>query len=183
MCRWIVRLATRNPSFNSSPRMRSAPHIRFSRAICRMSSMVSCEMRGSHRFADLERRFQNSPKPSRCQRSTVSGFTRRGVLRHCSRSELNTTTMPRSMGRNGAASPGAKRRSAVAGAARSRSAARCGCGTHLGSVRPRVELAEGPREARIPRPWRPRSDNEQTEIADPRTHTNLRPERTDLQVL
>jgi hypothetical protein len=42
---WIVRFATRIPSLNSSPRIRSAPHRRFSRAMRRMSSTVSIEMR------------------------------------------------------------------------------------------------------------------------------------------
>jgi hypothetical protein len=38
---WTVRFETRMPSFSSSPRTRSAPHGLFSRAIRRMSSMVS----------------------------------------------------------------------------------------------------------------------------------------------
>ncbi len=39
--RLIVRLAMQMPSCRSSPRMRSAPERRLSRAICRMSAMVS----------------------------------------------------------------------------------------------------------------------------------------------
>jgi len=38
---WIVRLHTRMPSFNNSPRMRSAPHSRLSVAICLIKAMVS----------------------------------------------------------------------------------------------------------------------------------------------
>jgi hypothetical protein len=44
---WIVRLATWMPSFNSSPRVRSAPHGRFFEAMRRMSWMVSGASRGS----------------------------------------------------------------------------------------------------------------------------------------
>ena len=38
---WMVRLLTSIPSLSSSPRIRSAPHSRFSCAICLMSSMTS----------------------------------------------------------------------------------------------------------------------------------------------
>jgi hypothetical protein len=41
---------------------------------------VSAEMRGWRSFVALELRRHNSRKPSRCQRSTVSGFTSRTAL-------------------------------------------------------------------------------------------------------
>ncbi len=41
MYRWTVRFATRTPSFNSSPRIRSAPHRRFSIAMRWLRAMTS----------------------------------------------------------------------------------------------------------------------------------------------
>ena len=46
-----------DPQLRSSPRMRSAPHNRFSLAICLINPMVSGEMRGS-RFSDFDFRRQ-----------------------------------------------------------------------------------------------------------------------------
>ena len=43
---WIVRLQTRRPSLSHSPRIRSAPHRRLSRAISLINSTVSVEIFG-----------------------------------------------------------------------------------------------------------------------------------------
>ena len=53
--------------------MRSAPHRRLSRAIRRMSAIVSGAIRGGRRRA-ADRQRQKSRKPSRCQRNTVAGW-------------------------------------------------------------------------------------------------------------
>jgi hypothetical protein len=64
---WMVRLHTRMPSFNSSPRIRSAPQSRFSLAICLIKAIVSAATFGLwEEVFDL--RFQNRRKSSRCQR-------------------------------------------------------------------------------------------------------------------
>jgi hypothetical protein len=79
---WIVRFETRTPSFRSSPRMRSAPQSSLSMAIRCMSSLVSISVRRAERTCDRDLALQKRRTPSRCQRSTVSGFTRSRASRH-----------------------------------------------------------------------------------------------------
>src|SRR5215475_9782930 len=77
---WIVRLLTLIPSLSSSPRMRSAPHSRPRAAMSRISWIVS-RGRGDV-LRGRDRRRQNRRKPVRCQRRTVSGWTRTIARRH-----------------------------------------------------------------------------------------------------
>src|SRR5215467_10489150 len=63
----MVLLQTRMPSFNNSPRMRSAPHRRLSLAISRIKATVSWEILGVGEGA-LDLYFQKSLKPWRCHR-------------------------------------------------------------------------------------------------------------------
>src|SRR6266567_8982746 len=63
----MVRLQTRRPSFNSSPRIRSAPQSRFCVAICLIKAMVSAATFGLwEEVFDL--RFQYRRKSPRCHR-------------------------------------------------------------------------------------------------------------------
>jgi hypothetical protein len=67
MCRWMVDLATWMLSFISSPRMRSAPHVRLAAAISRMRATVSGAMGGwcaGEVVRDLRR--QKRVKSRRC---------------------------------------------------------------------------------------------------------------------
>jgi hypothetical protein len=79
---WIVRFATRIPSFCSSPRSRSAPQVGFSRAIRMISAPVSSEILGRGFSRRRVLRAQSSLKPSLCQRRTVSGFASKIASRH-----------------------------------------------------------------------------------------------------
>ena len=71
----MEHLLTRSPSFSSSPRMRSAPQVRFSLAICLMSATTSSAKGGLPGRRDLDLRLHTQRNKSRCQRSTVSGCT------------------------------------------------------------------------------------------------------------
>jgi hypothetical protein len=74
MYRRTVRGDTRMPSFsNSSFAMRSSPHVRFDAAIIAISRCTSTGIVGRPGARDVQR--QNSRKPFRCQRISVSGFT------------------------------------------------------------------------------------------------------------
>ena len=76
----MVRLLTRMPSLSSSPRMRSAPQRRFRRAMSWISPTISgCT--GARPGGFRERRRQNRRDASRCQRGSVSGWTRRSTWR------------------------------------------------------------------------------------------------------
>jgi len=75
---WIVRLQTRMPSFNNSPRILSAPQSRFSFAISLINAIVSAATLGLCEEA-FDLRFQYRRKSSRCHRSRVSGWTRNSV--------------------------------------------------------------------------------------------------------
>ena len=77
---WMVRLLTLIPSLSSSPRMRSAPHSRPRAAMSRIRLMVSGG--SGDVFRGRDRRRQNWRKPARCQRRTVSGWTRTIARRH-----------------------------------------------------------------------------------------------------
>jgi hypothetical protein len=70
----MVRLQTRRPSFNSSPRIRSAPQSRFCVAICLIKAMVSAATFGLwEEVFDL--RFQYRRKSPGATASLVSGCT------------------------------------------------------------------------------------------------------------
>src|SRR5215472_9341586 len=63
---WTVRLHTRMPSFNNSPRILSAPQSRLSFAICLIKAIVSSAILGL-REAAFDFRCQFKRKSSRCQ--------------------------------------------------------------------------------------------------------------------
>jgi hypothetical protein len=73
---WRVLLATGWPNFNSSPRMRSVPHRLLSLAMRRMSATFSLARAGRPiGIVTLDLPRYTHPNNSRCQRSSVSGFT------------------------------------------------------------------------------------------------------------
>ena len=76
----MVRLQTRRPSFNNSPRILSAPQSRLSFAISLIKAIVSAATFGLWEET-LDRRFQYRRKSSRCHRSRVSGCTIKRVCR------------------------------------------------------------------------------------------------------
>ena len=82
MYRCTVRFATWIPSLSSSPRIRSAPQSRFSATMRRISSTRSGDTRGVGDIVDRDFQRQSKRNPSRCQRSTVSGFTSSSASRH-----------------------------------------------------------------------------------------------------
>lgn len=86
---WMVRLATEIPSFNNSPRIRSAPHSRFSRASCWMRAMVSAA-KGERPLWLPDLNFQNNWNPCRCHFNNVSGLMIRSADFHW-RSRLAST--------------------------------------------------------------------------------------------
>ena len=71
---WTVRLHTRRPSFNNSPRILSAPQSRLFIAISRIKAIVSSAILGL-REAAFDFRFQYKRKSSRCHLRSVSGCT------------------------------------------------------------------------------------------------------------
>ena len=73
---WMLRLLTSIPNFINSPRIRSAPHKRFSSAIFWIKAIVSVAIFGLP--CDFFRQYM--PNNSRCQRSKVSGWT---ICRAC----------------------------------------------------------------------------------------------------
>ena len=74
MYRRTVRGETRIPSFTSSSEaIRSSPHVRFAAAMSAINWRSSAGSRGRPPGVDFHR--QNSRKPVRCHRMSVSGFT------------------------------------------------------------------------------------------------------------
>jgi hypothetical protein len=63
------------PSLSSSPWMRGAPQMGFSRHILQIRSRTSREMAGRPGWPRRTFPVQNKPKPARCQAMTVSGLT------------------------------------------------------------------------------------------------------------
>jgi hypothetical protein len=55
-----------------------------------MSSMTSDEIRGASAFVARDFQRQSKRNPSRCQRSTVSGFTSSSASRHLGRAAAST---------------------------------------------------------------------------------------------
>jgi hypothetical protein len=77
--------------------MRSAPQRQFSRDIRSISSIVSLANDDRRAVPDLDFRFKKGRNPPRCQRTIVSGFTRRTVSRY-PRTMLDSNTIkPRSV--------------------------------------------------------------------------------------
>src|ERR1700741_2116679 len=67
---WLISM----PSLRSSPWMRGAPHNGLAMLISRISRRISNGMVGRpQRCRDFQRQY--NPRPARCQRITVSGFT------------------------------------------------------------------------------------------------------------
>jgi len=99
----MVRLATRMPSFNNSPRIRSAPHVALLAAMWRMRSMTSAGRRGGGLLGWRDFQRQKRRNPSRCQCRIVSGFTSRTALRQLWTSRESRTRRPRSCGRKASA--------------------------------------------------------------------------------
>jgi len=85
------------PSFKSSPRMRSAPHRRFSRAMRWISSIVDAATRGGAAPRRLDFHFHRSLNPSRCQRRTVFGLTMSVASRQVRQKALTNTMRVRSL--------------------------------------------------------------------------------------
>src|SRR5207302_9054939 len=63
------------PSLSSSPWMRGAPQLGFSRHILRIRFRTSREMTGRPGWPPRTFQVQNKRKPARCQATTVSGLT------------------------------------------------------------------------------------------------------------
>src|SRR5215475_4432465 len=63
------------PSLSSSPWMRGAPQLGFTRHILRIRSRTSREMTGRPGWPCRTFQVQNKRKPARCQAMTVSGLT------------------------------------------------------------------------------------------------------------
>ena len=84
------------PSLSSSPWMRGAPHIGFSRLILRISSRVSLGTFGLPGFPCRTFQVQKSRKPLRCQATTVSGFTITRAERQSRQTLHSQTHRPRS---------------------------------------------------------------------------------------
>ena len=86
------------PSLSSSPRTRSAPQSRFSAAMRRISSTRSGDTRGVDGIVDRDFQRQSKRNPSRCQRSTVSGFTSSSASRHLGSTAASSVISVRSCG-------------------------------------------------------------------------------------
>ena len=97
MYRDTVLSAMSKPSISSSPWIRGAPQVGFSRAIWRMRSRSSLSMRGLPWRPGRDRHRQNRRKPSRCQRTTVSGCTTTRTSAHRDQSRRRKTQKSRSV--------------------------------------------------------------------------------------
>ena len=80
--------------------MRGAPQVGFSVAILRMSAMTSGSRGGRPCFFVQDFHFQMASKPWRCQRATVSGFTRIRLNSHLSQYRFNRIQKSRSRRRS-----------------------------------------------------------------------------------
>ena len=85
--REIVRSETSKPSMRSSPWMRGAPHVGFSRSIRKINSRISLDVCFlPTRFLTREISLQYERKLARCHRTTVSGVT---MMRACFHPDQN----------------------------------------------------------------------------------------------
>ena len=90
-------LTTRMPSFMRSPRISSTPQRLFSLAICWIGAMVSQATLGCpSRLRDLA--LQNSRKPCRCQRRSVSGLMIRRTSSQARTDPLGEEDEPKAIG-------------------------------------------------------------------------------------
>ena len=98
-CRYreTVRSEMAIPSFSNSPWIRGAPQRQFSAAIRRIRSRQGESMRGLP--GRRERRRQHRRTPSRCQRSTVAGWTSTSASRHRGHNHRKNSQNRRSAGR------------------------------------------------------------------------------------
>lgn len=91
----IVRLETRMPSLSSSPRIRSAPHRRLSRARVWINVMVSAASLG-FLAAGCERYLQYQRNTWRCHLRRVSGWTIKSAGFHMRAARARRTRSTRS---------------------------------------------------------------------------------------
>src|SRR5712691_6688834 len=88
------------PSLSSSPWMRGAPQLGFSRHILRIRSRTSREMTGRPGWPRRTFQVQNRRKPARCQATTVSGLTMARAERQSPQMRDSPTHNRRSSGVN-----------------------------------------------------------------------------------
>jgi hypothetical protein len=95
-CRYreTVRSEMAMPSFSNSPWIRGAPQRQFSAARRRIRSRHVDSIRG--RPGRRERWRQHRRNPSRCQRSTVAGWTSTSACRHRGHNHRNNSHSSRS---------------------------------------------------------------------------------------
>src|SRR4051794_15871221 len=87
-----VRSERSKPSIFNSPWMRGAPHVEFSATIRKISSRNSLLMHFlPERTRRRESHVQYSLNPARCQRTTVSGWTRINACLHSGQSRRKIT--------------------------------------------------------------------------------------------
>jgi hypothetical protein len=98
-CRYreTVRSDMAIPSFDNSPWIRGAPQRQFSAAIRRIRSRQGESMRGLP--GRRERRRQHRRRPSRCQCSTVAGWSSTSASRHRGHNHRKNSQNSRSAGR------------------------------------------------------------------------------------
>src|SRR5260370_26617705 len=84
------------PSLRSSPWMRGAPQIGFSRLILRISLRISFHTGGRPRWPRRTFQVQNSRNPLRCHAMTVSGLTMQRAECHSSQTKQNQAHRNRS---------------------------------------------------------------------------------------
>ena len=85
------------PSFSNSPWIRGAPQRQFSAAMRRIRSRYGESIHGLP--GRRERRRQHRCNPSRCQRSTVAGWTSTSASRHRGHNHRKNSQSRRSAGR------------------------------------------------------------------------------------
>src|ERR1035437_6740344 len=99
--RWTMYLLTlvspmSMPSLRSSPWMRGAPRIEFSRLIFRISLRISFDTGGRPGWPRRTFQIQNSRNPLRCQAMTVPGLTMQRAERYSAQTPQNQTHRNRS---------------------------------------------------------------------------------------
>jgi len=91
--REMVVSDTSKPSMSSSPWMRGAPQLGFSATIWKIKPRICLEILRPPptRFRTPQSMAQYSLNPARCQRTAVSGWTRKSASFHCDQSRRTTT--------------------------------------------------------------------------------------------
>ncbi len=90
----MVRSETSNPSFRSSPCIRGAPHVGFSRAMRRIRLRTSTSTLGRPRGRDFLFQYQRNPLLCHC--TTVAGLTMTSAPLHFGHRFRSNTQNPRS---------------------------------------------------------------------------------------